>query len=49
LIGLSLIGLGKRELQSRIPYGPHIALAAMIWMLAGQEWTKAYIRWVLGG
>ncbi|MCF7668672.1 MAG: prepilin peptidase [Verrucomicrobia bacterium] len=35
-VGISLIALGKREWSSRIPYGPYIALAAVIWIfLAG--------------
>jgi leader peptidase (prepilin peptidase)/N-methyltransferase len=35
LIGISLVLLGKREWSSRLPYGPYIALAAVIWVFAG--------------
>ena len=31
-VGVSLIAIGKRSWSARIPYGPYIALAAVIWM-----------------
>ena len=48
LVGLTLIALGKKELQSRIPYGPHIALAALLWMLCGPACIDSYLSWTLG-
>lgn len=45
LLGLGLIALGKKELQSKIPYGPHIALAAVLWMLCGPECIALYLAW----
>lgn len=36
--GLMLIVLRQRELSSRIPYGPYIALAAMIWIFIGKNY-----------
>lgn len=47
-LGLSLIAAGKKELQSRIPYGPHIALAAVLWMLCGPACIDLYLSWALG-
>jgi leader peptidase (prepilin peptidase) / N-methyltransferase len=35
-VGLILIILRRREFSSRIPYGPYIALAAVIWMFIGK-------------
>jgi leader peptidase (prepilin peptidase) / N-methyltransferase len=35
IVGVTLIVLGKREWSSRLPYGPYIALAAVIWVFAG--------------
>ena len=36
LVGLPLVLLRKRELSSRLPYGPYIALAAVIWIFEGK-------------
>ncbi|MBR0056851.1 MAG: prepilin peptidase, partial [Kiritimatiellae bacterium] len=33
--GLTLMALGRRDLQGRIPYGPFIALATLAWLFAG--------------
>ena len=46
LVGLTLIVIGKRSWSNRIPYGPYIALAAIIWMFGAREWVRA---WLLGG
>ena len=48
LVGLFLVFGQRREWQSRIPYGPYLALAAVIWLLWGQEWWQAYIQWMSG-
>jgi leader peptidase (prepilin peptidase) / N-methyltransferase len=37
-VGVALITLRKRDWSSRIPYGPYIALAAVIWMFGGRRW-----------
>jgi leader peptidase (prepilin peptidase)/N-methyltransferase len=37
-VGLGLIILGRREFSSRMPYGPYIALAAVIWMFIGKKY-----------
>lgn len=36
-VGVSLILSGRKEWSSRLPYGPYIALAAVIWMFGGDE------------
>ena len=43
-VGLALIVLRKREWSSRLPYGPYIALAAVVWVFAGWRIT----HWFLG-
>lgn len=46
LVGGTLILMRKREWSSRIPYGPYIALAVVVWMFGGyklMEW------WLSGG
>jgi leader peptidase (prepilin peptidase)/N-methyltransferase len=46
IIGVSLITLGRKEWQSRIPFGPYIALAALIWVLGGSDLWDAYRNWI---
>lgn len=36
-VGVTLILLRKREWSSRMPYGPYIALAAVIWLFGGKK------------
>lgn len=48
LLGFTLIALGKKELQSKIPYGPHIALAAVLWMFCGPACIELYLSWAFG-
>lgn len=36
-VGVILIVLRKREWSSRMPYGPYIALAAVIWIFGGRK------------
>jgi len=36
-VGLILIILRRREFSSRMPYGPYIALAAVIWLFIGKK------------
>ena len=49
LVGLPLVLLGRRELSSRLPYGPYIALAAAIWIFEGRpivEFFFSLIDWI---
>ena len=47
-VGVGLIAIGKRSWSGRIPYGPYIALAAVMWMFIDPE-TQAMWRDILGG
>jgi leader peptidase (prepilin peptidase)/N-methyltransferase len=40
IVGVTLILLGKRQWSSRMPYGPYIALAAVVWIFAGRDWWR---------
>ena len=37
-VGVTLILIGKKDWSSRLPYGPYIALAAVIWIFGGKTW-----------
>ena len=40
-VGITLVAFGRRELSSKLPYGPYIAMAAAIWVFAG-KWIMNY-------
>lgn len=39
IVGLTAVALRRREWSSRMPYGPYLALAAVLWVLGGREWV----------
>ena len=43
IVGVSLIFAGKKRMQSKIPYGPYLALAALVWILWGPALWNAYV------
>ncbi len=43
VVGLALIVLRLREMRGRIPYGPYIAAAAVIWVFYGNELVDWYM------
>lgn len=47
--GMTMIALRQRAWQSRIPYGPYLALAAVAWVLGGRHAWAAYVAWMTGG
>ena len=44
IVGVSLIVFGRREWSSRLPYGPYIALAAVIWLFG----RGSIVTWLSG-
>lgn len=46
LVGLSLVALRKHELSARIPYGPYLALGALLWMMGGYYWYPSLFELV---
>ncbi|MEO7168226.1 MAG: prepilin peptidase [Spartobacteria bacterium] len=44
LVGLTTMVLGKREWSGKIPFGPYLALGALIWMFFGTR----LLGWYLG-
>ena len=43
LVGVGLIIMRRREMSSRLPYGPYIAMAAAIWLFGGQQLVRWWI------
>jgi leader peptidase (prepilin peptidase)/N-methyltransferase len=43
-VGIILILMRRREWSSRMPYGPYIALAAVIWILGGKKFFHALFQ-----
>jgi len=41
-VGVALILFRRREWSSRLPYGPYIALAAVIWIFAGAKLLQKF-------
>ena len=48
LVGGALVLAGRKEMQGRIPYGPFIALAALLWLFWGPLLWNGYIRLLTG-
>lgn len=48
-VGVSLVMARRKTMASRIPFGPYIALAAIVWLLWGQGWWSAYMAWLAKG
>jgi leader peptidase (prepilin peptidase)/N-methyltransferase len=43
IVGISFVKAGKKEMGSQIPFGPFIAIAAILWILWGPTWWQAYM------
>jgi leader peptidase (prepilin peptidase)/N-methyltransferase len=41
IVGVGLIVCKKQSWSSRLPYGPYIAVAALIWVFGGYKWAAA--------
>lgn len=42
VVGLATMLIGKKEWGLKIPYGPYLALAAVIWIFWGSQWASHY-------
>jgi leader peptidase (prepilin peptidase)/N-methyltransferase len=48
-VGLSLIAMKHKEWQSRIPYGPYLAIGAVVWILGGYHAWDWYVELMNAG
>ena len=49
VVGVSLVMARRKTMASKIPFGPYIALAAIVWILWGKGWCSAYVAWLAQG
>ncbi len=45
-IGLATIAIGRREWSAKIPFGPYLAFAALVWLFAGPQIIAWYLQTV---
>jgi leader peptidase (prepilin peptidase)/N-methyltransferase len=43
-LGILTIVLGKREWSAKIPFGPYLALGALLWLFSGPEMLQWYLN-----
>jgi leader peptidase (prepilin peptidase) / N-methyltransferase len=48
LMGLACLLLGQKTWMGRLPYGPYLAAAAILWLLGGKTWFSLYWGWLQG-
>ena len=48
VVGVVTIALGKREISAKIPFGPYLALGALIWMFFGWDIVLWYLEFAGG-
>lgn len=49
VVGLGALALGPRGREAKLPFGPYLALGALLWLFAGPALVGAYLRWMHGG
>ena len=48
VFGIALMMVSGRRWGVRIPFGPYLALAALIWILGGNKWMGMYLEFLAG-
>lgn len=44
--GITLMALKRTRMTGKIPFGPYLALAAVLWVLGGKEIWLSYLKWI---
>ncbi len=48
VVGLAALALGPRARSAKLPFGPYLALGALLWLFAGPAIVGWYLGWVRG-
>lgn len=48
VIGITLVVTGRKRMQSRLPYGPYLVAAAIVWILWGPAILRQYVFFITG-
>jgi len=46
VVGVALLLAGRRDASGRIPFGPYLALGALLWIAAGPDLIEWYLGWI---
>lgn len=46
IVGLTTLLIGKRVWSAKLPFGPYLALGALIWMFFGEKFIQWYFQFV---
>jgi len=44
IVGLATLVIGKRVWSAKLPFGPYLALGAMVWMFFGEKFVRWYLQ-----
>jgi prepilin signal peptidase PulO-like enzyme (type II secretory pathway) len=47
VVGIATLAVGRREWSARIPFGPYLALGALVWFFCGPELLRWYWHHVI--
>jgi leader peptidase (prepilin peptidase)/N-methyltransferase len=45
VFGTITIAIGRRELSTKIPFGPYLSAGALLWLFSGRELVAWYLSW----
>jgi leader peptidase (prepilin peptidase)/N-methyltransferase len=46
VVGLATLLIGKRVWSAKLPFGPYLALGAMVWMFFGEKFVRWYFQFI---
>jgi len=44
IVGVTLVLLKKKEWSNRLPYGPYISMAVVVWLFLGMDWLRLWLK-----